>query len=185
MGVDLFFVLSAYLITGILLRLKESHATGGGYWSSFYSRRIRRILPPYIAFLVVLSIFVGVPWQHIWYWYVFFAPNIPLALGKVILAAMGPLWSLGVEEQFYFVWPWLVLAFSKEGLRGIALGVIVISPFLRAICTPLFNTHFPIYSLTIFRADTLDRNFIRRRSKARQPLLLRVAGDRHSAKMGI
>ncbi len=155
MGVDLFFVLSGFLITGILLRLKENRATGGSYWSAFYSRRIRRILPPYIAFLVAVSLVFRVHWAHIWYWYVFFTPNIPLALGKVTVAAMGPLWSLGVEEQFYFVWPWLVLACSKEGLRRVGLGIIVISPFLRAIFTPLFNTHFPIYSLTIFRADTL------------------------------
>jgi len=155
MGVDLFFVLSGFLITGILLRLKESRSTGGSYWSSFYLRRIRRILPPYVAFLAVLSLFFHVPWAHIWYWYVFFVPNIPLALGKVMVAAMGPLWSLGVEEQFYFVWPWLVLACGKEGLRRVALGVIVISPLLRAISTPLFSTHFPIHSLTIFRADAL------------------------------
>lgn len=155
MGVDLFFVLSGYLITGILLRLKESRATGGSYWGSFYFRRIRRILPPYIAFLLILSVFLRVRWGHIWYWYVFFAPNIPLALGKVIVAAMGPLWSLGVEEQFYFAWPWVVLACSKERLRRVAIGVIVLTPLLRAISTPLFNTHFAIYSLTIFRADTL------------------------------
>jgi peptidoglycan/LPS O-acetylase OafA/YrhL len=155
MGVDLFFVLSGFLITGILLRLKENRADGGSYWSAFYSRRIRRILPPYVAFLVVASLVFRVHWVHIWYWYVFFTPNIPLALGKVTVAAMGPLWSLGVEEQFYFAWPWLVLACSKEGLLRVALGIVVISPFLRAIFTPVFSTHFPIYSLTIFRADTL------------------------------
>lgn len=155
MGVDLFFVLSGYLITGILLRLKDNRATGGSYWSAFYSRRVRRILPPYIAFLVVMSLVFRVHWGQIWYWYVFFTPNIPLALGKVTVAAMGPLWSLGVEEQFYFAWPWLVLACSKEGLRRVALGIIVVSPFLRAVFTPVFSTHFPIYSLTIFRADTL------------------------------
>ena len=155
MGVDLFFVLSGYLITGILLRLKEGRATGGRYWSAFYWRRIQRILPPYVAFLAVLTIFFQVPWGHIWYWYVFFVPNLPLALGKLMVAAMSPLWSLGVEEQFYFVWPWLVLLCGKEGLRRVVLGVIVISPLLRAISTPLFDTHFPIYSLTIFRADTL------------------------------
>jgi peptidoglycan/LPS O-acetylase OafA/YrhL len=155
MGVDLFFVLSGYLITGVLLRLKESRATGGSYWSPFYLRRMRRILPPYVAFLAVLSLFFRVPWGHIWYWYVFFAPNIPLALGKVTVAAMGPLWSLGVEEQFYFVWPCLVLACNREVLRRVALGVIVFSPLVRAISTPLFATHFPIYSLTLFRADTL------------------------------
>lgn len=155
MGVDLFFVLSGFLITGILLRLKENRSAGGSYWAAFYLRRIRRILPPYIAFLAVLSIFWRVPWSHIWYWHVFFVPNVPLALGKVVLAAMGPLWSLGVEEQFYFVWPWLVLACSKDGLRRIALTVILVSPVLRGIATPLFSTHFPIYCLTMFRADAL------------------------------
>ena len=155
MGVDLFFVLSGYLITGILLRLKESRATGGSFGSSFYSRRIRRILPPYIAFLVLLTLFSHVPWKHIWYWYVFFAPNIPLALGKVPVPAMGPLWSLGVEEQFYFVWPWLVLAFSRDVLRRVVLAIMAISPVVRAVCTPIFANHFPIYSLTLFRADTL------------------------------
>jgi peptidoglycan/LPS O-acetylase OafA/YrhL len=155
MGVDLFFVLSGFLITGILLRLKEKGVDGEGYWNSFYSRRARRILPPYIAFLLVVSLFFGVRWGHIWYWYIFFAPNVPLALGKVPVAAMGPLWSLGVEEQFYFAWPWLVLACSRKGLRRVALGIIVISPFLRAIFTPVFSTHFPIYSLTVFRADAL------------------------------
>jgi peptidoglycan/LPS O-acetylase OafA/YrhL len=155
MGVDFFFVLSGFLITGILLRLKEKRADRGSYWSSFYSRRVRRILPPYIVFLLVVSFFFRVQWAHIWYWYVFFTPNIPLALGKVTVAAMGPLWSLGVEEQFYFAWPWLVLACSQAGLRRVALGVIVISPFFRAIFTPVFSTHFPIYSLTIFRADSL------------------------------
>ncbi len=155
MGVDLFFVLSGFLITGILLRLKENRSAGASYWGSFYLRRIRRILPPYIAFLAVLTVFWRVPWGHIWYWYVFFAPNIPLALGKVVLAAMGPLWSLGVEEQFYFVWPWVALACNRDGLRRIALTVILISPVLRGIATPLFSTHFPIYCLTVFRADAL------------------------------
>ena len=155
MGVDLFFVLSGYLITGILLRLKDGRTTGGSYWSSFYSRRARRILPAYVLFLVVVSFVFRGHWGNIWYWYVFFTPNIPLALGKVTVAAMGPLWSLGVEEQFYFVWPWLVLACSKLRLRRVALGIIVVSPLLRAVATPLFSTHFPIYSLTLFRADTL------------------------------
>jgi peptidoglycan/LPS O-acetylase OafA/YrhL len=155
MGVDLFFVLSGYLITGILLGLKDRRAVGGSYWGSFYGRRARRILPPYVAFLILLTIFRHVPWKHIWYWYAFFAPNVPLAFGKIPAAGMGPLWSLGVEEQFYFLWPFLLLVSTKEALRHILLAIIVISPVLRAICTPLFDTHFPIFSLTIFRADTL------------------------------
>ena len=57
MGVDLFFVLSGYLITGILLRLKEERITGGSYWKPFYFRRIRRIMPPYIGFLILITPF--------------------------------------------------------------------------------------------------------------------------------
>jgi len=155
MGVDLFFVLSGYLITGILLRLKEQRSAGGGYWKPFYFRRIRRIVPPYVGFLVLLSLFFAVPWVHIWYWYVFFGANLALALDKVSVAAMTPLWSLAVEEQFYLVWPCVVLLYSRKTLRGIALAVVIASPLLRALFTPAFATHFPIYSLTIFRADTL------------------------------
>jgi peptidoglycan/LPS O-acetylase OafA/YrhL len=155
MGVDLFFVLSGYLITGILLRLKDQCVAGGAYWKPFYFRRVRRILPPYLGFLIFLTIFFHPPWTRIWYWYAFFGANLALALGKVEVAAMTPLWSLAVEEQFYFVWPWIVLLCSQKTLRRVCVAVIICSPILRALCTPAFATHFPIYSLTIFRADTL------------------------------
>jgi peptidoglycan/LPS O-acetylase OafA/YrhL len=154
-GVDLFFVISGYLITGILLRLKERRGIEGGYWKPFYQRRIRRIIPPYVAFLIVLSFFFSVPWAHLWYWYAFFGANFALAFGKVSVTAMTPLWSLAIEEQFYFVWPWIVLLCSRETLRRVSWGVIIAAPFLRAAFTPVFTTHFPIYSLAIFRADTL------------------------------
>lgn len=156
-GVDLFFVLSGYLITGILLRLKDrsSVSGNGGYWKPFYFHRFRRIIPPYLGFLIVLSLVFQVPWAHLWYWYLFFGANFPVALGKVSVAAMSPLWSLAVEEQFYFIWPWIVLLCNKKTLRQIAGAVIILSPFVRAACTPLFAMHFPIYCLTVFRADTL------------------------------
>ena len=155
MGVDLFFVISGYLITGILIRLKEKRDKAGEYWKPFYLRRVQRILPPYIAFLIVLTFLFEIPWASLWYWYVFFGANVALALDKVSVVAMTPLWSLAVEEQFYFIWPSVVLLCSRETLRRIALAVVVISPLLRAAFTPAFATHFPIYSLTLFRADTL------------------------------
>src|SRR5215813_4892149 len=74
-GVDLFFILSGYLITGILLRLKEWQAAEGGrggWWRSFYVRRACRILPPYVSFLGIVGLFFSVPWSHIWFWYAFF-----------------------------------------------------------------------------------------------------------------
>ena len=69
-GVDLFFVLSGYLITGILLKAKPERNMRG-YWGPFYKRRALRILPPYVGFLGVLSLTFRVPWPHVWYWYAF------------------------------------------------------------------------------------------------------------------
>jgi peptidoglycan/LPS O-acetylase OafA/YrhL len=154
MGVDLFFVLSGYLITGILLQLREKREEKG-YWGPFYVRRAHRILPPYIGFLIFVAVVFAPYWKQIWYWYAFFGANFPLALGKVPVIAMAPLWSLAVEEQFYLLWPLVVLRCDNQRLRRIALAVVILAPGLRAAATPLFSTHFPIFSLTPFRADTL------------------------------
>ena len=154
-GVDLFFVLSGFLITGILLRLKretdESESVG---LTVFYAKRARRILPPYLLFLLVVTAVFHVNWTHVWYWYAFFDANLANAFGKVTVSAMTPLWSLGVEEQFYFVWPFVVLFTSERTLKKIAIGIAVAAPILRALCTPVGSVGF-IYCLTPFRADTL------------------------------
>src|SRR5215831_12900268 len=115
-GVDMFFVLSGFLITGILIRRKES---GQSYFSYFYSRRARRILLPYTLLLVVSSIFISTAWMKHWYWFTFFATNIASALDQVG-EELGPLWSLAVEEQFYLVWPIIVLLASPRALLRIS-----------------------------------------------------------------
>ena len=153
-GVDLFFVLSGYLITGILLRLREEHDTPG-YWSAFYFRRLLRIAPPYLGLIVILTVLFPIPWHHLWYWYAFFGANLASALGKCSVHAMTPLWSLAVEEQFYFVWPWVVLLSKRRMLRKVALGIMIGAPILRAVFTPLLSSREPIYDLTPFRADSL------------------------------
>jgi peptidoglycan/LPS O-acetylase OafA/YrhL len=159
-GVDLFFVMSGYLITGILLRLKDREKwanapSGAAYWRDFYSRRARRILPPYLLFLLMVGLFFKIPWSQVWYWYAFFGANIASAMNRVPEVALVPLWSLAVEEQFYLVWPLVVLIASTRALKTIAITVIVAAPVLRAVCTPLFHSHWPIYALPFFRADTL------------------------------
>jgi peptidoglycan/LPS O-acetylase OafA/YrhL len=146
-GVDLFFILSGYLITGILLRLKVQ-GDNGGTCVSFYVRRACRILPPFIGFLAMATLFFHVNWTHVWYWYVFFDANLASATHHNAVRAMVPFWSLAVDEQFYFIWPWVVLFASQKTLKKITAGVIVIAPVLRAICTPVFSSHWPVYSLT-------------------------------------
>jgi peptidoglycan/LPS O-acetylase OafA/YrhL len=152
-GVDLFFVLSGYLITRVLLQLKEQRKRDG-YWAPFYLRRARRILPAYILFLAVMAI-AGTPWLRSWYWYVLFCANVGVAFHKVQIEYMTQLWSLAVEEQFYLLWPCIVLACSPRMLKRVAVLILVASPVLRAFATPLFSDHFPIYCLTLFRSDVL------------------------------
>lgn len=158
-GVDLFFVLSGYLITGILLRMKEQQGTTGAALKSFYSRRACRILPAFLLFLFVVTVVLHIRWSHLWYWYAFFDANFAFAFRKVLASqgrvwALAPLWSLAVEEQFYFVWPLVVLLASVKTLKRVSLGIIVVAPLLRAICTPLVSLDF-IYALTPLRMDTL------------------------------
>lgn len=108
MGVDLFFVLSGYLITRVLIGLKQRREQSG-YVAPFYLRRARRILPAYVGFMVFVAVVFAPKWAPVWTWYLCFGSNFPLAFAAVPLAAVAPLWSLAVEEQFYFVWPYVVL----------------------------------------------------------------------------
>lgn len=152
MGVDLFFVLSGFLITGILLDRKSRNQSYFGY---FYARRARRILPPYIILLILSSLLFGVGWLNHWWWYAFFATNIGQSLGETGNPGFGVLWSLAVEEQFYLVWPVLVLLVSERTLGIVAAAGIIVAPILRALATPLFSEFWPIYFLTPFRMDLL------------------------------
>jgi peptidoglycan/LPS O-acetylase OafA/YrhL len=153
-GVDLFFVLSGYLITGILLRMKEQQGTTGAALKSFYSRRACRILPAFILFLFMATAVFHIHWSHMWYWYAFFDANFANAFKKAAVWALAPLWSLAVEEQFYFVWPLLALLSSVKTLKRVALGIIVLAPILRAIFTPFVPQEY-VYCLTLFRMDAL------------------------------
>ncbi len=151
-GVDLFFVLSGFLITGILLGVK--HLRAGAYYGRFYGRRARRILPPYLLLLVITPIFFGVAWLRFGYMYVFLM-NFVTAFGMPHLSSLDVLWSLAVEEQFYLVWPVLVLLLSERALIW-AVGVLMLAaPLLRFLCSPGFSSYAPIYMLTPFRMDLL------------------------------
>jgi peptidoglycan/LPS O-acetylase OafA/YrhL len=151
-GVDLFFVLSGFLITGILIGSKERSL--GQYFRHFYERRARRILPPYVALLVLASAVVGVGWMKHWYLYLFLM-NFIVALQLSHPAPFAVLWSLAVEEQFYLLWPFVVFFLSETALAWVAGGLMLLAPLLRWVCTPLFSGHWQIYTLMPFRMDLL------------------------------
>lgn len=152
LGVDIFFVLSGFLITGILVDRK---AEGKSYFSYFYARRARRILPPYALLLAFVSLLFGLSWMAHWYWFAFLA-NVGAVLGQLGLPTqLDPLWSLALEEQFYLVWPFAVLLLSRRGLFRFSLALIAVTPLLRFAVTPWMPTHFYVYFLLPFRMDLL------------------------------
>jgi peptidoglycan/LPS O-acetylase OafA/YrhL len=159
MGVDLFFALSGFLITEVLIDTKES----GSYFRNFYFRRCLRIWPLYYSAL--LFMFVIVPFlrpseaqtvfsarSSPWWAFPLFVQNflVPIPTGATGLLAVS--WSLAVEEQFYLVWPLVVRFFNEAQLRKITLGVICISPALRFY---LSMHRVNIYSNTFCRLDGL------------------------------
>lgn len=141
-GVDLFFVLSGFLITGILLRGKAA----GRPMSSFLMRRVLRIVPAYylalLLVLVVVPLLTGaypvpdVRLQAPWWLYVsnMFPANFE-ALGG--LFGMSHFWSLAVEMQFYLLWPLLVYRLSPQALVRAALGGLALALVARAAAVAL------------------------------------------------
>lgn len=105
-GVTIFFSLSGFLITYLLLVEKES--SGHVEIGKFYVRRIARIWPLYFFYmLLVLLYFRFAILDERILWYILFTPNVAFVIGQT-LPLLGHYWSLGVEEQFYIVWPWIV-----------------------------------------------------------------------------
>jgi len=159
MGVDLFFVLSGFLITGILLDTKQSE----GYFKNFYARRCLRIWPLYYSALLLM--FVIVPFlfpseahaifearSSPWWAYPSFLQNFLVPIPSSATGLLGVTWSLAVEEQFYLVWPLVVRFCTEAQLRRIAISVICLSPALRFY---LSLHQVNIYSNTFCRLDGL------------------------------
>lgn len=159
MGVDLFFVLSGFLITRILLDTKHSE----GYFKNFYARRVLRIWPLYYSLLLFLFVLIPLlrPGQAAtiftarsspWWAYPLFLQNFLVPIPTQATGPLGVTWSLAVEEQFYLVWPLVVRYCSSSQLRRLAAVVICLSPIVRLYS----SVHgVIIYSNTFCRLDGL------------------------------
>jgi peptidoglycan/LPS O-acetylase OafA/YrhL len=158
MGVDLFFALSGFLITGILLDTKEA----GKYFENFYVRRILRIWPLYYALLffmfVVMRFLSRTEYAKVletassWWAFPLFLQNFLL---PTVINAAGPLavtWSLAIEEQFYVVWAPVVRFFSVKNLWRVAIAEMCLSPGLRYFLAP---RHVDLYTNVFCRLDGL------------------------------
>jgi len=158
MGVDLFFVLSGFLITGILLDTKQSKE----YFKDFYIRRCLRILPLYyslIFFMFVVVRFLNPSEFHAvlqqsspWWTYPLFLQNFVGPLSTNAAGPLGVTWSLAIEEQFYLIWPLVVRFCPSALLRRIVIAEICISPGLRYY---LSLHHVNLYTNVFCRLDGL------------------------------
>lgn len=157
-GVDLFFVLSGFLITGILLNTREDNH----YFLNFYVRRILRIWPLYFALLGTMLIVlprvlpsegtIATSTASPLIAFLLFVQN--LAVSHQILGPLGVTWSLAIEEQFYFVWPLLVWVLSRRSIKWLSLAIIVASPALRLFLV-LSGSQIAMYTNTFTRLDGL------------------------------
>jgi peptidoglycan/LPS O-acetylase OafA/YrhL len=137
-GVQLFFVISGFLITRILLDAKADSGFGE-YLGRFYARRTLRIFPLYYGFVVVLacmSIFLDLPsnWTQVRPWLLTYTLNFGHMFHLVPVDDLySHFWSLAVEEQFYLVWPFVVWSLSRKSLRYVVLAILLLAPVLRAV----------------------------------------------------
>jgi peptidoglycan/LPS O-acetylase OafA/YrhL len=157
-GVDLFFVLSGFLVTGILLRNRDSD----GFFRNFYARRVLRIWPVYFAFLALMMIVLPLALpgtmqksveslRPLW--------PFPLFLQNLfvhhhIVGPVGVTWSLCIEEQFYVLWPLLVFLLPTRWLKYLAVGAFFSQPLFR-LAFEYHNLSAIEYTFSLTRLDGL------------------------------
>ena len=167
-GVDLFFVLSGFLITGILLDTKGAPR----YFRTFYGRRTIRIFPLFYAVVFVAVIIIpllehlgsksdpgGAAAAHLlwgnqlWLWT--YTQNYLQASGFHQLPGLGHVWSLAIEEQFYLAWPLVVFATPRRHILKVTLGLCVAFLALRLGLLAGGANPEAVRQWTFTRADTL------------------------------
>jgi peptidoglycan/LPS O-acetylase OafA/YrhL len=159
LGVDLFFVLSGFLITGILYdSLQDS-----GYFRKFYARRALRIFPLYYGVLLVCYLLTRPLHLH-WGTMGWLLPLYLQNLEPRTIMTYSPgggiglfhFWSLAIEEQFYLVWPAVVfLLRSRRALLRTTLGASAVALLLRLLYIAHNGSGYVIHVTTLFRADSL------------------------------
>jgi len=159
LGVLLFFVLSGYLITGILLQCRtwvRSGIESSAYaLKQFYIRRFLRIFPLYYAILVAGWLLHERVLRETLIWHVSYASNIYFALRGHWQNPISHLWSLSVEEQFYLLWPALILCLPRRVLPWTIIGLIITAPLFRGLGSLAGFSPVAVWVLTPGCLDTL------------------------------
>lgn len=178
-GVDLFFVLSGFLITSILLQTRPRPR----YFRTFFARRVLRIFPLYFVSLGLLFSYLACD-ERTWYW-LFMQNWIPVLNGRAQPVSLEAYWSLAVEEQFYLVWPFLVFLLKPRQLPAFCLLTAGFACTARFVAKSAGVDYWTVMITTPFRLDSLAMGaFIascrfsgqRRWLQRAAPLALSIAG---------
>ena len=158
-GVRLFFVLSGFLITTILLHCRRSVHQGQQRWSvvlrRFYYRRFLRLCPLYYATLAVTALLNIAPVRETLAWHLSYLSNVYFALRGAFHGPVAHLWSLAVEEQFYLVWPWLIFFVPERWLLATFCLCIGAAPLFRLLGTLVGLNPVALWVLTPSFLDML------------------------------
>jgi len=158
-GVDLFFVLSGFLITGILFDAKP----GPNYFKNFYARRALRIFPLYYLVLVLFLVLTPVlttlhlnARENPAWLFVYGTNFVMAATGDRAFGTLDHFWSLAVEEHFYLVWPAIVFFFRRRTVMAIAVGAMALAFAARVAALDFAPAHYlAVYVATPMRMDSL------------------------------
>jgi peptidoglycan/LPS O-acetylase OafA/YrhL len=161
MALDIFFVVSGFLITGILIRSRGHEK----YFRNFYARRSLRIFPLYYVFLVLYFFLLPALWPEAtqalrvdWLpWFFGYGANIYMSVfgdSPVAGTASIHLWSLSVEEQYYLIWPLVVHFCSRQNLKRVSIAMIVAAPLIR-VGLVLMDERVAAFMLMPSRMDSL------------------------------
>ena len=159
LGVRLFFVISGFLITSILLECREISETTGipkrRSIRQFYARRALRILPLYYLVLFSAAAIGVAPVRETFPWHATLTSNINFALRGEWLSPVTHLWSLSVEEQFYLVWPWVILFVPRRYLPRVMLGAVGVALLWRMLSVAAGHAPVTTWVATPGSLDTL------------------------------
>jgi peptidoglycan/LPS O-acetylase OafA/YrhL len=171
-GVRLFFVLSGFLITRILMASKDQPI--GEALGRFYIRRSLRIFPLFYAVLALAAIVNIGPVRATIGWHVTYLTNVYLFDRGAWHGSVSHLWSLAVEEQFYLIWPCLVLLLPERRLPRVITAMIVLAPLSRLLIGGPMNSMLPTSCLDSLGAGALLALPATRRSMMSAGFLLGV-----------
>lgn len=159
-GVLTFFALSGFLITGILLRCRSFTGESQSLWITarqFYMRRFLRIFPLFYGWIALMALLAIPPMRETIWWHVTYLSNFYFAQRGAYHGSVSPFWSLAVEEQFYLLWPWVILVLSRRALLPAIVTLIIVAPLTRlAIMLNVEPTNAAVVASEVLMPCALD-----------------------------